>query len=872
MLSLRDYQERSLETLEAYLRDVVEFGAQRAFVLQTNRPYVSVPRLPALPYVCLRVPTGGGKTIMAAHAVGIAARAYLHAKRAVCLWLVPSNAIRQQTLKALRDRDHPYRQVLDNAFPGAVRPVDLGEALYLTPAAFQNDTIIFVTTLASLRREDPEGLRAYRQASNFDPLVREIPAACAAEFECYEGGGVIPSLANALRLHRPLVIVDEAHNARTPLSFDTLARFNPSCIIEFTATPQTVHQPDRDVFASNILKHVSAAELKHAEMVKLPIKLRTHAEWKEVISAALAMQRELEAAALAEERETGEYIRPLVLIQAQPRSAERETLTVEVVKQCLVDDFKLPDDQIAIATGSTREIDDVDLFARTCPLRFIITVQALKEGWDCSFAYVLCSVANFGSSRAVEQVLGRVLRMPGARRKRRPELNSAYAFAAAPRFIEAAQSLRDTLVESLGFQRMEAGDFVRPEETAELWEHGTLFAQPSVVVTPGLSADALPVTTRENVRYEPATGQLVAVRALTEADRDALRGWCPTPVDQHAVDRLYDRSRGRTVVETAPERQAEPFRVPWLAIRAGEQLELFEADHFLDTDWNLAECDARLSEAEFPSERTAGATGEIDVSETGQLAMTQFVAQVQEQLMLLTVEPGWTVASLANWLDRQIPHPDIPLAYSSLFIHNAIVALLESRGLTVEQLARHKFRLSRAIEAKIAEHRKRHAATAYQSLLFGAGSGRIAVSADLALTFAPDNYSPNWYYDGGYRWQRHFFRTVGELAAEGEEFECAQFIDSMSAVKRWVRNLDRRADSSFWLQTATDRFYPDFVAELADGRILVVEYKGEHLWGAPDAAEKLAVGKLWAERSGGRCIFVMPRGKQWNEISASIPA
>jgi type III restriction enzyme len=171
------------------------------------------------------------------------------------------------------------------------------------------------------------------------------------------------------------------------------------------------------------------------------------------------------------------------------------------------------------------------------------------------------------------------------------------------------------------------------------------------------------------------------VRALSETDREALRGWCPAPVDQLSVDRLYDRSRGRTIVEAAAERQAEPFRVPWLAIRVGEQLELFEADHFLDVDWNLAECDARLTEAEFPSERSAGAAGEIDVSDSGQVAMTQFVAQVQEQLMLLAVEPGWTVASLANWLDRQIPHPDIPLAYSSLFIHNAIAALLESRGL-----------------------------------------------------------------------------------------------------------------------------------------------------------------------------------------------
>lgn len=870
MLQLRDYQERSLETLEAYLRDVSEHGAQRAFVLQTNRPYVPVPSLPALPYVCLRVPTGGGKTVMAAHALGIAARAYLHAERPVCLWLVPSNTIREQTLKALRDREHPYRQVLDNAFAGAVRPVDLGEALYLTPAAFQNDAIILVTTLASLRREDPEGLRAYRQNSSFHPLTREIPRERWGEFDCYDENGPIPSLANALRLYRPLVIVDEAHNARTPLSFDTLARFNPSCIIEFTATPQTEHRPDRDLFASNILAHVSAAELKHAEMVKLPIKLRTHAEWKEVIGAALAMQRELEAAALAEERETGEYIRPLVLLQAQPRSSARETLTVDLVKRCLIEDFKVPEDQIAIATGGTRELEDVDLLARTCPLRFIITVQALKEGWDCSFAYVLCSLANIGSARAVEQVLGRVLRMPQARRKRRAELNSAYAFAAATRFIEAAQSLRDTLVESLGFQRMEAADFVRPQETGMLWEPGTLFAQASVIVTPGLTPAALPLSTRDNVQYEPSTGQLIAVRELSETDRHALRAWCPTPLDQNSVDRLYALSHGRVAADAAASAQVEPFRVPVLGILVGEQLELFEEDHFLDTDWNLAECDAVLTEAEFPSERSAGAAGEIDISDTGEVSMTQFVAQVQEQMMLLSVETGWTVPALANWLDRQIPHPDIPLAYSSLFIHQVLTALMETRGVSVEQLARHKFPLRDAIEAKIAEHRKAQARLAYQELLFGAGANRIVVSAELAHVFDLENYAPNRYYEGPYRWQRHFFPTVGELGSEGEEFTCAQFIDSLPAVKRWARNVERRPESSFWLQTATDRFYPDFVAELNDGRILVVEYKGEDRWSNDDSKEKRAVGELWAERSAGRCIFVMPRGPDWQAISAAI--
>lgn len=70
--------------------------------------------------------------------------------------------------------------------------------------------------------------------------------------------------------------MDEAHNARTPLTFDTLQRVHPAVIIEFTATPNT-----SETNGSNILYHVSAAELKAEEMIKLPIILTEHAHWQD---------------------------------------------------------------------------------------------------------------------------------------------------------------------------------------------------------------------------------------------------------------------------------------------------------------------------------------------------------------------------------------------------------------------------------------------------------------------------------------------------------------------------------------------------------------------------------------------------------------
>ena len=246
MLPLREYQKRSLDALQSYLSQVTQDGAKRAFVIQTERPYRSVPQLPELPYVCLRVPTGGGKTLMACHALGMAAKTYLQREKTVCLWLVPSNAIREQTLAALRDRDHSYRQVIDDQFESLVRVMDITEALYIQRNAIESETVIIISTLAALRVEDTEGRKVYEDSGALQHHFDGLPRNLKDLIEKREDGTIPHSLSNVLRLWRPIVIMDEAHNARTPLSFHTLARFNPSCIIEFTATPETTHNPERE--------------------------------------------------------------------------------------------------------------------------------------------------------------------------------------------------------------------------------------------------------------------------------------------------------------------------------------------------------------------------------------------------------------------------------------------------------------------------------------------------------------------------------------------------------------------------------------------------------------------------------------------------
>jgi type III restriction enzyme len=467
----------------------------------------------------------------------------------------------------------------------------------------------------------------------------------------------------------------------------------------------------------------------------------------------------------------------------------------------------------------------------------------------------------------VEQILGRILRLPRATRKQHAELNCAYALAASQRFIEAATSLKDALIEN-GFQRMEAELYVAGEDAqATFFGAGTLFFEAEQVVTEKPDLTQLSAELRERVTFDQRTSTLTVTKPLTQQDKVALEQCFTTPEAKQAVEILYQASHGRAVKgEEAPATRG-PFRVPMLAIRVDGQLELFEEGHFLDTAWKLSDCEASLSDSEFPSEYVSGATGEIDVSDEGKVEV-HFVDQIHRQLRLLGIEPGWDVAGLTNWLDRQISHPDITLTESTLFIHWLLSNLIESRGLKVEQLAGQKFRLRNAIAEKIDQHRRAAAMKAYQRVLFSAEAGQIEVSSDICCVFSEDKYPANWYYEGAYQFRKHFFPPprIGELKIEGEEHDCAVFLDQLDAVKYWIRNLERRADSSFWLQTPTDKFYPDFVALLNDGRYLVVEYKGEHLWSNDDSKEKRAVGELWADRSKGACLFVMPKGTNWQAI------
>ncbi len=620
MLLLKEYQQKTLDALRAYCQLATQLDdADTAYYQRTRAifgvgvPYHSIPELPGLPYVCLRIPTGGGKTLVACHAIPILQQELLRGDHPLILWLVPSNTIREQTLAALKDRQHPYRQALD-AHLGHVTVWDIAQALYAQRSVLDSGATIIVSTIQAFRVEDTDGRKVYETNGALLGHFDGYPQAALDKLEKRENGTVIPSLANALKLRRPLVIVDEAHNARTELSFATLARFDPAAILELTATPDAEKNP------SNVLYTVSAAQLHAEDMIKMPIVLSTHPDWRHLLNDAIAQRDRLEQLAGAEQQATGEYIRPIMLLQAQPAYKGRETITVEVLEKTLSEDFKIPADHIARATGAERGLDDVDILAPACPIRYVITIQALREGWDCAFAYLLCSVAEMSSSTAVEQILGRVMRLPRARRKQHDDLNQAYAFAASNSFAATANALVDGLVQN-GFNPLEAKDLVRgraptPEQTGfgPLFDVPATADAPSGVVTlyvaerPNL--DELPPALAAKVSLNAARDALIFQGWMTEAECETLKDAFTNAADKQVVQRAYLEAQHYD--PRAPAEKGVLFSVPALAYRQDDWLEELDKTHFLEHPLRLSQRDTLLSEQEYPAAVARGQQARSD--------------------------------------------------------------------------------------------------------------------------------------------------------------------------------------------------------------------------------------------------------------------
>jgi len=889
MITPKPYQSRVLESLRDFFcqcsragRPEVAFHDVLAKNNQQLAPYIPVLAYGltlGMPYVCLRVPTGGGKTLLACYSAGIAMTELLHADRAVVLWLVPSNTILDQTADALRDAHHPYRRALELSC-GEVEVVTIAEALCLPRATVEGQTVVIVATIQSFRVEDMTGRKVYDQNGAFAEHLLNVPIDRLADLLPGADGRPKPSLVNMLRLRRPIVIVDEAHNARTDLSFATLGNVMPSCIVEFTATPARRGTP------SNVLHHVSAAELKAADMVKLPLRVITRhpSQRDQLLAEAIILRADLEKLTISEGQETGEYLRPILLLQAERVS------DCEPLRRRLTNEFQIAKDEVKISVGALDELPSAEeIKSVKCPVRFLITVQKLREGWDCPFAYVLCSLKETRSATAIEQIAGRILRLPNAQAKQHPDLNCAYAFSVSDSITEVLAELREAL-ENNGFTAAEAERIIIPVPQGTL----PLGVQPKTVqVSPGdidvEIAQMQLAALAGKARVDVSKGEITVVVPLDTEEADKLASCVMTPEAKAKVSEAIMLVReaekafggsGKTRTPSPYERQID-FIVPLLCVQENGRLLEFESTFLLEHPWKLSVKDASLPDSYNPLKRPVGKAGLVDVGMKGEVQTSvlqetpgaDFVATLHQQVFALGGIGDWKLESLIAWLDRQIDHQDIPAGESTEFLRKVLRGLMTKFGIAdVSVLALDRFRLRAEIQDRIQEHRDNERKVAFQQFILP--NSPLTVSGERTINFKTMSYEPSWVYEGGFHFKRHYFGPKpGELSettpsgALREEFQCAQFLDELPEVQFWVRNLARKA-TSFRLQSSRAWFYPDFLCQLKDGRVLVVEYKGKHLF--PTAEEKRAVGAVWESRSGGKCLFVMPEGKDLEAIQRKI--
>ncbi|ALT77430.1 DEAD/DEAH box helicase [Paucibacter sp. KCTC 42545] len=429
-MELKDYQADVLTDLSTYLETLLECKGHlpNAFIKYwkdrgvLNQAYKN--NIKEVPHVCVKVPTAGGKTFIAVNALDrifSAFAEYNPTRPKFVVWLVPSLTILEQTVKNLSNIDHPYRQRLNDLFNGRVQIYEKADVLQ--GAGFNADTVkeqlsVVVMSFDSLKATNKENRKAFQENGYLASFLND-------DGEVVEPlEGTDPSaLINVMRTLKPIVVVDESHNAESTLSVDMLRNLNPSFIFDLTATP-------RD--NSNIISYVDALRLKKQNMVKLPVIVANQRSQEDVIMAALNMRRQLEEFAKKAEEKGGGYIRPIVLFQAEPKNKD-DTTTFEKVREILLD-LNIPKEHIAIKTANINELKNVDLMSRDCSVRYIITVNALKEGWDCPFAYVLATLANKSSVVDVTQILGRVLRMPYTRKHSIELLNLSYVFTSSSHF------------------------------------------------------------------------------------------------------------------------------------------------------------------------------------------------------------------------------------------------------------------------------------------------------------------------------------------------------------------------------------------------------------------------------------------------------
>ncbi len=474
-MKLKHYQEKVLTTLKDYLSALNDFRARYEKAIEFDAEMASEYNFPKraftqatkrniyhnktnglnepLPDVYFKVPTGGGKTLLACHSIDLIHKSYLKKQTGLVLWIVPSTQIYRQTILALKNREHSYRQILDISSGG--RTLIKEKTEMFNRLDVEENLVVMILMLPSANRLNRDTLKIFRDAggyTDFFPAEDNYPAQKELlnkipNLDCFGEEGEVfqlqikTSLGNTLKLLKPLVIIDEGHRAYGEQARNTVRNFNPGFILELSATPP----PN-----SNELVKITGRELHEEEMIKLDIHLtnKTSLDWKDTLLASFEKRNALEKIAREYEQNTGEYIRPICLIQVERTGKDQRDsnfIHAEDAKEFLIKKCNISEKHIAIKSSEKDDIEGLDLFARDCDIRYIITKQALQEGWDCSFAYILTILTNPQSATGITQLVGRILRQPSAIKTKVKKLDECYIYTYKPNAATLVREIKNGL-------------------------------------------------------------------------------------------------------------------------------------------------------------------------------------------------------------------------------------------------------------------------------------------------------------------------------------------------------------------------------------------------------------------------------------------
>ena len=383
-----------------------------------------------IPHACLKVPTGGGKTLLAA-----AALERLDRQTGLVLWIVPSRAIYEQTRAALWNRMHPYRQMLERASGGRVKTLEKDQPFTLADTQHYLCVMLLMLPAAN-RHRNREFLRIFRDSGRYPTLFPDADDARAeaALLERHpdlerngDGGPVRHSLFNALKTLRPVVVLDEAHKAYGGKDAGEFVRavnrLDPSLVIELSATP------NRRI--SNLLVDITGVELKQEEMIKLPVQVTSFGNvgWRDTLARAHDLLDGLDTEAQSLHAAEGRYIRPIAVVRVERTGKDQRDgvrVHAEDVREHLVERLGVAPEAVRVKSAVRDEIAGEDLLSPLSPVRWIVTKAALMEGWDCPFASLLVMLDATHSQVALTQLVGRVMRQPHARLTGREALDQCY--------------------------------------------------------------------------------------------------------------------------------------------------------------------------------------------------------------------------------------------------------------------------------------------------------------------------------------------------------------------------------------------------------------------------------------------------------------